>query len=180
MVSPLMTDPRLSQHPVDVMIRRIIAGLHTATSGDVDQIVERVATASFNPEIIPVPGSMRGLDDLGNVLSRRESSILTHLVKRVLVEHQWSNRTTIDDYLGDLRGIRPHDSTRLALFSRRAGSMVVALATTEEIVPEQRGGARWQPVFVVAFSADRGIIVSGYQASGLDKVAIPGDAQWLK
>ena len=64
MVSPLMTDPRLSQHPVDVMIRRIIAGLHTATSGDVDQIVERVATASFNPEIIPVPGSMRGLDDL--------------------------------------------------------------------------------------------------------------------
>jgi len=112
-----MTDPRLSQHPVDVMIRRIIAGLHTATSGDVDQIVERVATASFNPEIIPVPGSMRGLDYLGNVLSRRESSILTHLVKRVLVEHQWSNRTTIDDYLGDLRrGIR-HDSTRLALFS---------------------------------------------------------------
>jgi len=58
--------------------------------------------------------------------------------------------------------------------------MVVALATTEEIVPEQRRGARWQPVFVVAFSADRGIIVSGYQASGLDKVAIPGDAQWLK
>jgi hypothetical protein len=162
------------------LIRQIISGLHVATSGDVDQIVERVATAPFNPEIIPVPGSMRGLDYLDDVLSRREPSILTHLVKRVLVEYQWSSGTTIDDYLGDLRrGVR-QDAARLALFSRRAGSMVVSLATTNVIVPEQRRGARWQPVFVVAFSADRGIIDSGYQASGLDKVAIPGDARWLK
>jgi hypothetical protein len=175
-----VTDPRLSRHPVDVLIRQIIAGERRATDGDVEQIVERIATAPFNPDVMVVPKAMRGLVYVDDTLSSRAPSRLVHLVKRVLVERQWSSGTTSHDYLSDLRrGIR-QDSARLALFARRGGSMVLSRSATDDVVPEMRRGSRQQPVVVVVYSADRGIIVSGYQASALDKVAIPGDVQWLK
>jgi hypothetical protein len=69
-------DPLLSQHPVDVLIRRIIAGEREATEGDVGQIVERFATAPFNPDVVPVPRSMRGLTYFGDTLGGRAPSVL--------------------------------------------------------------------------------------------------------
>jgi len=36
------------------------------------------------------------------------------------------------------------------------------------------------PFVFVIYAADRGRIVSGYQASGVEAIAIPDDVQWLK
>jgi hypothetical protein len=162
-----------------VLTRAIIAGSRRPTASDIDQIIERAATAPFNPEIVVVPRSQRGLAYFDDTLGRRAPSVLAHLVKRILAERQWSNGTTVADYLDDLRrGVR-HEAARHAVFARRGGSMFVSLAPTDAVVPEERRGPRWDPIFVVVYSADRGIIVSGDQASTLGMVAIPGDVQWL-
>jgi hypothetical protein len=112
-------------------------------------------------------------------LGRRASSITAHLVKRVLVEHRWAFGTTAHRDLDDLRRAARLTSVRLALYERRGGSAVVLLAATEDVLPPERRGHQSLPLFVVVYSADRGIIVSGYQASELAAIAFPGVVQWL-
>jgi hypothetical protein len=58
--------------------------------------------------------------------------------------------------------------------------MVVTLAATTAVIPEERRGVNARPAMPVAFSADRGVVVSGYQFPDRSTVAIPGDATWLK
>lgn len=47
-------------------------------------------------------------------------------------------------------------------------------------VTASRCGPRALPWINVVFSADRGTIISGYQASGLAELDIPAEARWLK
>ena len=172
-------EPHLSPHPVDVLIRQTIAGKRGVREGDIEQLIERMATAPFNPDIVVVPRSMRGLAYRGDTLGGRAPSVPVHLIKRVLVERQWSNGTTVADYVDDLhRGVR-HEAARHALFARRGGSMCVSIAATDDVVPDESRGPGRESIHVVVYSADQSIIVSGYQASALGKVAIPGDVQWL-
>jgi hypothetical protein len=65
----------LSQHPVDLLIREIVDGSYTATGADIDQITERVATASFNPQLTVVPQTQRGLPYLDRTLQHVESQV---------------------------------------------------------------------------------------------------------
>jgi hypothetical protein len=44
-----MADARSSHHPIDLLIRQIIAGRYQVTELDVEQITERIATAPFDP-----------------------------------------------------------------------------------------------------------------------------------
>ena len=41
-------------------------------------------------------------------------------------------------------------------------------------------GLRALPHLLVLYAADRGMIVSGYQFSGRETLAIPQEARWLK
>lgn len=48
------------------------------------------------------------------------------------------------------------------------------------VVASQQRGPRVESNLLVVFSADRGIILTGYQVAEIGVVAFPEDAQWLK
>jgi hypothetical protein len=99
-------------------------------------------------------------------------------VKRVLVEEQWIEGTTAAKYLADLREAVRSPDARLVVYRRRGGPLAAVLAPNT--VPVLRRGPKPQPFLYVVYSADRGIIVSGYQASGLAEINVPAGARWLK
>jgi hypothetical protein len=66
-------------------------------------ILERISTAPFNERDIAVDLGTVGREYLGQIIPLRAEARLVHLWKRVLVDEQWADRTTVDEYLGDLR-----------------------------------------------------------------------------
>jgi hypothetical protein len=177
---PPMSDPRLSQHPVDILIRQIIGGGRRSIAGDIEQVVERIATAPFDPRIRVVPSALEGRDFDEKALASIAPSVVVHLLTRVFVDDQWSADTSVEDYVQDLRsGVRSH-SARLGLYIRRGGHLAAVIADTELAVPRTRRGTTSLPHLLVLYSADRGIIISGYQFSAMTAVAMPKDVLWLR
>lgn len=150
------------------------------TESDVDQIVERIASAPFEPRQATVPPDWRGLFYLGHELRAREPSLMLHVFTRVVVERQWAFGTNAESYLADVRSAVRSPYARIAAYRRRGGAIVAVVASTEAVVEAARRGAKTLSLFVVAYSADRGIIVTGYQASDLTTVSVPEEVQWLK
>lgn len=136
------------------MIRALIHSGRIATVADLDQIVTRMAQAEY-------------------------PTIKQHLNKRV-GEKQWVDGTTEGEYLADLRNAIRNGGARLAIYERRGGNIASVVAETANIIPDSRRGQDSLPLLFVAYSADRGIIVSGYQASILGEISIPKRARWLK
>lgn len=110
----------------------------------------------------------------------RVPALTLHLLMRVFIDAQWAPDTREADYLTDLRAAVRFQHSHLGLFVRRAGSMAAIVAETDSLVPNERRGEKWLPNMIVVYSADRGMIVSGYQFSTMMAVAIPEDVQWLK
>jgi hypothetical protein len=110
----------------------------------------------------------------------RDESLFVHLVRRVLIDAQWAAGTTADRYLSDLRrGVRAGDA-KPAGYARRGGFLAATLTPTDQAVPAPRRGPRSVPEPLVAYSADRGMVVTGYQVSGRHVAGIPEDARWLR
>ena len=170
----------LSQHPADRLIRDLIETGRQATPEELEQIIERMAMAPFEPRIRGVSPEDQGIAYQGHVLGEREASLFYHLVKRVMVEEQWVHGTTADEYVADMRRVIRTPSARLVVYSERGGALAAALAPTAEVVSVQRQGPRALTNVAVIYSADRGIIVTGYQFSTLDRLRIPEGARWLK
>ena len=170
----------LSQHPADQLIRELVRTGREAMPEEIEQVVERMATAPFDPRVRSVGQQHRGLVYQGYALGEREPSLFYHLVKRVSVEAQWAAETTADEYLADLRRAIRATLASLVLYSHRGGAIAATLVPTAASVPLHRQGFRALPNLVVIYSADRGIIVTGYQYSALDRLRIPEGAQWLK
>lgn len=100
-----------------------------------------------------------------------------HLARR-LRERQWAEGITEERYLDDLRrAIRAADA-RLALYMRRGGHIAAVVSDTARIIPALRRGASSRPLLFVVYSADRGIIVTGYQASDLGHIGLPEGVLW--
>ena len=89
----------MDQHPADRLIRDLIRGHRAAAPDAIEQIVERMATAPFEPRDLRVKVRHRGLRLHGRVLGAREPSLFYHLVQRVAIDEQWAARTTADQYL---------------------------------------------------------------------------------
>lgn len=64
--------------------------------------------------------------------------------------------------------------------SPSGGHIAVMVAPTDEVIPPERQGWRPFPQLMVVYSADRGMIVTGYQFSDLAQTGIPAEAQWLR
>lgn len=139
-----------------------------------------MAEAPFDRREVPVPERLRGLAYQGHVLAARHDSLVYHLIKRILDERQWAEGTTIADYLADLRRAVLHSATRLAVYERRGGFMAVTLTQTVAVVPLARRAAGTLPHLLVVYSAERGMIITGYQVSSLDLTGIPEAARWLR
>ena len=171
----------LSPHPVDRLIRELIRTGRAATEDEVAQIVDRIATAPFNPHQATVDEIDRGRPFLGRTLRAVEESLFYHLYKRVVVQQQWSPSTTAEEYVADLRQAIRQPVSRLVIYARDQDGWRehIAGVMAENPVPMRRRGARALPWIYVVYSADRGIILSGYQVRSLQSVSIPEDAQWL-
>jgi hypothetical protein len=112
------------------------------------------------------------------MLGNREDAWFLHLVQRVLGENQWAEGTDTQEYLTDLQHAARHPASRLCVYERRGGNLAATLSPNT--LPVTWRGIGSLPFVFVIYSADRGKIVSGYQASGVEAIAIPDDVQWLK
>ena len=175
-----MQSGSLSQHSVDRLIRELIQTGRPALPGEIADILDRMATAPFDARIASVPAQLRGRSYLGRTLGVRESALRIHLAQRVLADRQWAAGTTESEYLADLRQAVQDPTVQLLVYARRGGSVAATLTDTTRVVAAARRGPDALPWLYVAYSADRGMIASGYQATGLQTLSIPGDARWLK
>lgn len=171
-------DRTVSRCPVDQLIREPIATGRPATAAETGRIVERMATAPFEQNDRPMPKALQGTIYNGHPLGPRASSLLVHLVTRVLLNQQWTPDTTAQDYLNDLwRAVRD-PAGHLVSYDRRGGPIAGVLSP--DALPANRRGPRALPWLYVVYSADRGRIISGYQVNGLAEISIPEGAQWLR
>lgn len=76
----------LSQHPVDLLIRELLRTGRPAATEEIAQIIDRMATAPFNPQDRRVPTKERGARYRGYTLGARADSLTYHLIKRVVIE----------------------------------------------------------------------------------------------
>lgn len=174
-----MADSRLSQHRIDVLIRRIASGSYRPSAGEVKQILEKIAAAPFDPKQAPVPPPLVGTSYLDFDLGDHAPAAIVHLIQRVIGDEQWRRGTTLSQYLDDLQAAVRSRDARLAIYWRRGGAIAATLTPTGAVVPPGRLGDDTLPALFVVYSADRGIILSGYQVSGLETVGIPEDVIWL-
>lgn len=170
----------LSQHPADQLIRELIASARAATASDVDAIIQRMATAPFDSRVFPLPRRYHGLSYLGHTITAREPALFGHLVQRVIGDGQWRWDSTEAEYLADLRSAVRHESARIGVYQRRGGAIAAIVVPTAEVLSADRRGPRALPWLFVAYSADRGTIISGYQATALDRLSIPEHVRWLR
>jgi hypothetical protein len=113
------------------------------------------------------------------VLGNREPSLVVHLVKRTLVEEQWQ-ATTVADYILDLRRAAQAAGAQVLAYTRWGETFAATITPTREAVPIQRLGQKACPNLIVVYSADRGVIVTGYMFTGLADLDLPGDVLWLR
>lgn len=170
----------ISQHPVDRLIRELLRTGRAATPEEIGRIVERLATAPFDPRVIPVAVRQRGLAYRGTILGRRADALTYHLIQRVVQDGQWVQGTTADQYLADLRRAVRIPGSRLTVYDRRGGPIAATVTPTEQILPVNRRGGEALGHLLVIYAVDRGNIISGYQFSALEKTGIPKEARWLK
>lgn len=173
-----MTDAP-SRAAARALIRELVASGRTASPEDVARIRTLMATAPFDPSIVPVRTRYRGLSYGAIVLGRRALSLDFHMVKRTVVDEQWRMGITEGEYLDDLRAAIGSALARVGAYRRRGGIMAVAIVPTRAVVPAHRLGPSPLPSLLVVYAADRDIIVTGYQFSSSEEISIPEDARWL-
>ena len=158
----------------------MIATARQPAPEEIQQIIDRTATAPFNPSVVPVRVEHQGLTYQGRTLATREDSLTYHLIQRVVVEGQWAHGTTAGQFLADLQHAVRDPSARLAIYQRRGGAIAATVTPTDRVLPPGRRGANSERNLLVVYSADRSMIVSGYQFSEVTSTGIPKDARWLK
>lgn len=173
-------DERLSQHPVDRLIRHLVATSLAPSDDQIGAILDRLATAPFDHREIRVPPSERGLGGRASTLGQRARSLDYHLIKRVTIDRAWSSATRPIDYVSDLQHVARAASCRLYILRRRGGHLAVAFAPTSQVIPPVRLGQDAQAWVLVVYSADWGIIVTGYQTNDEPATRLPREATWLK
>ena len=139
-----------------------------------------MATAPFNPALVPVKPRHRGLAYQGRTLGGRADSLTYHLVQRVVADGQWRAGTTAEQFVADLHAAVRVPGSQLAVFERRGGGIAATIAPINGITPPLRTGGGALPHLILVYAADRGCIITGYQFSKLDQIGIPERAQWLK
>jgi hypothetical protein len=168
----------IGQHPVDQLIRELVTSGRPATADEVQQILDRLATAPFDPRVLPVRPRHQSLAYQGRTLGSHAPALFLHLTLRVVEDQQWALGTTESEYLTDLRSAPATAGARLLVYHRRGGAVAAVLAAN--LLASSRLGPAPEPWLYVVYSADRGTILSGYQASGVQALSIPEDARWLK
>jgi hypothetical protein len=170
----------LSHDPADQLILELIATRRPATAEERAAIVARMASVPFDERDVAVSPEHRLFTYANRQLGPRASSVVYHLVKRVIVDRQWAAAMTTAEYLTDLRSAILSPRARLAIYSRRGGTIAATLTATTLVIPEARLGQDSLDELLVVYSVDRGVLITGYQCSSLATTGIPSEALWLK
>jgi hypothetical protein len=168
---------RSSQHPVDRLIRDLLISGREPTPAEVQRVVERIASAPFNPREIAVDPDLIGRDYLGQRIPAHAPASLAHLWKRVLVDEQWAEGTTIDEYLADLRISMRDGQPQVMIAVIRDSPSAGVLALNQ--VPAERRGLNAGPLVFVGYSVNGGMITTGYQTVDQSRIRLPRNARWL-
>ncbi len=163
----------------DALIRELIADPERpATVEEVAKILEHVARAPFNTRMTDVPAELVGLEFLGEELRVREDSLTAHMAQRVLRDDQWSVTTTKEEFLEDIRQAILHPEAALAVYETRRTHYAAVVAPN--VVPRSRLGRQPGRFVVIPYSANRGRIVSTWQARDEANLLVPERACWIK
>lgn len=169
-----------SQHPVDNLIRRLIATGGPASASEIQAIIDRMATAPFNANVYRVQTRLRLTYD-GETLGSWADSLSIHLVKRVLAEGQWAVGTTKADYLQDIQAVVRHPGSRVLVSQPEWGAPFAAsIADTINVVPRSRRGPNALPQTFVVYSTGNAKIATAYMFSSLATLRLSGDTVWLR
>lgn len=162
----------------DDLIRALISDPERlAAPEEIAVILERVSRAPFNTRMIEVPPVLVGREFLGRRLGAREDSLTVHLAQRVLNDEQWSDATTREGFLEDIRRAVLHLEARLAVYEVRQTSY--AAVTAPNVVPSERLGRAPGRYVIVFYSANRGRMISTRQATDESRFNVPERAGWL-
>ena len=145
----------LSQNPVDVLIRDIIAGRREPPADAAEQVILRMRSAPFEP-----------------------ASLRRHHAKRIATG-QWAAGTTEEEYVRDLQVAIAY-ATSIGVYDRRGGNVAAAFCPSRTAVPSQRRGSDMQPNLIVIHSADWGTLISGYGFSTMEKLVLGEVVTWLR
>jgi hypothetical protein len=162
------------------LMRQAIAGDPTPSVDEIQQIVDQIVGAPFDPRMVRPAPSMRHLTFGSYSFTAEVPSLIYHLAKRIVIDEQWAPDTTPEQYLEDLRQAVQHPTARLVVFARRGGDLAATVAPVDAVVPLQRRGVRALQHLIVVYSVDRRMIVTGYHFSDESTVSIPREARWLK
>lgn len=173
-----LSDGGETSHPDD-LIRELIADPERlATAEEVAKILEHIARAPFNTRMIGVSAELVGLEFLGEELRAQEDSLTAHLAARVLRDKQWREGSTKEDFLSDVRRAVLHPNAALAVYETRRTNFAGIVAPNT--VPVDRHGSDVGDYIVVLYSADRGRIITAYQAEDENNTRIPERARWIR
>lgn len=89
-----------------------------------------MASAPFDPQIVPAPRDQQGVTYLGRTLGMRDDALFVHLVKRVVDEQQWAVGTTAAQYVDDLRRAIQRPDARVIVYPRRGGPVAATISQT--------------------------------------------------
>jgi hypothetical protein len=173
------SDPS-SDHPVDRLIVRLVRGEAEATPADVDAIVRRMATAPFNRHPVRVRVADQNLTYGGTAFGHLADSLELHLAKRIQREGQWSEETTVAEYLADLRVAVVQPNARVLVYQRAGQIFAGIISPTLQTVPRERLGQAWLPNVLVVHSATRGTLRTGYMFSTIHALNLPEEIRWLR
>lgn len=162
---------------VTELVKAFIKREKPLTSDDVERILEQIAKAPFSTRLVVVHPDLLGVEYLGYRYSEYAPSDLAHLGKRVIVEAQWKQGATLAHYLTDARSVARHKEVRIVVYRSRGVNRVGLLCPN--VIPKERLGINARPWLWVVYDADRDIITTGYQISGIGNVWLPEDARWL-
>jgi len=153
------------QHPIDRLIFELVATERKASCSEIKQITTHIAQAPRHP--IKIDRRLVGRTYLGRVIepTTRLSSIEAHLLKRVYVEQQWNEETTLERYVRDLRHAVKHPESLIWTYEHRGAPCVGILSPSHvQNVPNPE-----EFIFVV-YNVRFSVIMTGFQASGIDAI----------
>ena len=163
--------------PVDELIRELARSRRAATGDEIDRIRNRLSTAPFSTQVVRTAIMFRGINYLGRTVEARDDAAFLHLVQRVIVDRQWNDGTTMEQYISDLHQLSRDPDTQLLVYDRGSGAVAAAFGPNR--INAERLGSRALPYLFVVYSADRSSIITGYQTSSYSALNVSDEPLWL-
>jgi hypothetical protein len=149
------------------LILTLIRTNRQATTEELQQIITTAAQAPFSSRPLKITRWLRqALEARGlRVPSEKLPSVEIHLLKRMHLDRQWPLGTTRDQFIADLHHAVQHPNVQVWTY-RWLGEAFVGFLAPSHI----QNVSNSEAYIFVAYSADYGVIKTGFQASSLEAI----------